>query len=83
MTPIGWLRLGRHMSISSCDSLDRSVIMFAATSAAELAEVLLQLQPSLTYPLLVSILQETALIERSESSLESDSGSVSTTSPLH
>ena len=56
------------MSNNSSKSRGLEEIVFLATSDAELAEALSKLQPFLTYPLSVSILQKTALTEESESS---------------
>ena len=68
------------MSKNSSKSHGLEEIVFLATSAAELGEVLSSLQPSLTYPLSVSILQKTALTEESESSWANDLDFYGTTS---
>ena len=70
------------MSSDSSSLPGPEVVMFCATSDAELEGVLSKLRPSLTYPLLVSILLETPLTQRYEADSESGFDSFSTISRL-
>lgn len=71
------------MSSDSSKSHGPEVIMFSATSEQELDERLRALLPYLDYPLLVSILLPTALMQESVPSLENGFGFASTISSIH
>ncbi len=71
------------MSKDSSNSPALELIQLFVTSAQELDAALSDLRSSTTFPCVLSILQETALTQKSESTLASDFVFDSTTSHLH
>ncbi len=71
------------MSKSSSNSPGLELIQLFVTSEQELDVALSDLRSSITFPCALSILQETALTQKSESTLASDFVFDNTTSRLH